>query len=84
MKELIDAYGLDVVQAYMAHIQVRRLCAVISNVPPFAQENAEVAVRDMLKEIAAKAKVDAPTIKPSILVMSFGFILTHCLVGEGS
>lgn len=35
---LIDYYGLDVVQAYMAHIQ----------------ENAEVAVRDMLREIAGR------------------------------
>ncbi|KAM3956815.1 LOW QUALITY PROTEIN: 5-oxoprolinase [Aphomia sociella] len=37
--ELIDQYGLDVVQAYMAHIQ----------------KNAELAVRDMLKEIASNA-----------------------------
>lgn len=37
--ELIEQYGLDVVQAYMAHIQ----------------KNAEVAVRDMLKDIAKKA-----------------------------
>jgi 5-oxoprolinase (ATP-hydrolysing) len=36
--ELIDAYGLDVVQAYMHHIQT----------------NAEVAVRDMLREIGTK------------------------------
>jgi 5-oxoprolinase (ATP-hydrolysing) len=36
--ELIDAYGLDVVQAYMHHIQA----------------NAEVAVRDMLREIGTK------------------------------
>ncbi|XP_033609037.1 5-oxoprolinase isoform X3 [Cryptotermes secundus] len=36
--ELIDAYGLDVVQAYMRHIQT----------------NAEVAVRDMLREIGTK------------------------------
>ncbi|XP_063542483.1 5-oxoprolinase [Cydia strobilella] len=36
--ELIGHYGLDVVQAYMAHIQ----------------KNAEIAVRDMLKEIASK------------------------------
>lgn len=35
MTELIDAYGLDVVQAYMYHIQ----------------KNAEFAVRDMLKNI---------------------------------
>lgn len=38
--ELIDAYGLDVVQAYMNYIQ----------------QNAELAVRDMLKEIARKTK----------------------------
>lgn len=38
--ELIDSYGLHVVQAYMAYIQ----------------QNAEVAVRDMLKEIARKTK----------------------------
>ncbi|XP_013191832.1 5-oxoprolinase [Amyelois transitella] len=39
--ELIDQYGLDVVQAYMTHIQ----------------RNAEIAVRDMLKEIAKNALV---------------------------
>ncbi|KAK3086761.1 hypothetical protein FSP39_022921 [Pinctada imbricata] len=38
--ELIDEYGLDVVQAYMTHIQ----------------NNAEIAVQDMLKEIAYKTK----------------------------
>lgn len=38
--ELIDSYGLGVVQAYMA----------------FIQENAEIAVRDMLKEIARKTR----------------------------
>jgi len=38
--ELIDEYGLDVVQAYMAHIQ----------------NNAEVAVREMLREIAARTR----------------------------
>lgn len=37
--ELINEYGLDVVQAYMTHIQA----------------NAELAVRDMLKEIARNA-----------------------------
>lgn len=35
MTELINSYGLDVVQAYMDHIQ----------------KNAELAVRDMLKNI---------------------------------
>ncbi|KAM9308642.1 5-oxoprolinase [Gastrophryne carolinensis] len=38
VNELIDVYGLEVVQAYMAHIQA----------------NAEVAVREMLKEFAAR------------------------------
>jgi 5-oxoprolinase (ATP-hydrolysing) len=38
--DLIDAYGLDVVQAYMGYIQ----------------ENAEIAVREMLKEIGTKTK----------------------------
>lgn len=38
--ELIQQYGLDVVQAYMGHIQT----------------NAEVAVRDMLKTVAKDAK----------------------------
>lgn len=37
--ELIDQYGLEVVQAYMRHIQ----------------SNAELAVRDMLREVAKKA-----------------------------
>ncbi|XP_025832170.1 5-oxoprolinase isoform X2 [Agrilus planipennis] len=36
VRELIDFYGLDVVQAYMGHIQT----------------NAELAVRDMLREVA--------------------------------
>ena len=36
MGELIDQYGLDVVQAYMTHIR----------------DNAETAVRDMLKELS--------------------------------
>jgi 5-oxoprolinase (ATP-hydrolysing) len=38
--ELIDAYGLKVVQAYMDYIQ----------------KNAELAVRDMLREIAIDTK----------------------------
>lgn len=38
--ELMDEYGLDVVQAYMKYIQ----------------ENAEVAVKEMLREIAKKTK----------------------------
>ncbi|CAH1778849.1 unnamed protein product [Owenia fusiformis] len=40
VRELIDEYGLDVVQAYMTHIQ----------------NNAEVAVKEMLQEIARKTK----------------------------
>ncbi|KAL0277618.1 UNVERIFIED_CONTAM: hypothetical protein PYX00_004848 [Menopon gallinae] len=39
VQELIDEYGLEVVQAYMSHIQ----------------KNAELAVRDMLREIGQKA-----------------------------
>nr|XP_033788894.1 5-oxoprolinase isoform X2 [Geotrypetes seraphini]XP_033788895.1 5-oxoprolinase isoform X2 [Geotrypetes seraphini]XP_033788896.1 5-oxoprolinase isoform X2 [Geotrypetes seraphini] len=38
VNELIDVYGLEVVQAYMAHIQA----------------NAEIAVRDMLREFAER------------------------------
>jgi 5-oxoprolinase (ATP-hydrolysing) len=45
VKGLIDGCGLDVVLAYMQYIQ----------------ENAEIAVRDMLKEIAAKALADTGT-----------------------
>ncbi|XP_060073815.1 5-oxoprolinase-like [Ylistrum balloti] len=40
INELIDEYGLDVVQAYMGHIQT----------------NAEIAVQEMLREIARKTK----------------------------
>lgn len=40
VSELIDVYGLKVVQAYMDYIK----------------ENAEIAVRDMLKEIARTTK----------------------------
>uniref|UniRef100_A0A182LW39 5-oxoprolinase n=1 Tax=Anopheles culicifacies TaxID=139723 RepID=A0A182LW39_9DIPT len=40
VSELIDAYGLSVVQAYMGHMQ----------------QNAELAVRDMLKAIAKDAR----------------------------
>lgn len=39
VRELIDHYGLEVVQAYMGHIQ----------------SNAELAVRDMLKKVAEDA-----------------------------
>jgi len=38
VNELIDYYGVDVVQAYMGHIQA----------------NAEVAVRNMLREIGQR------------------------------
>ena len=41
VNELIDHYSLDVVQAYMGHIQA----------------NAEVAVRDMLKLIGSEAQM---------------------------
>ncbi|XP_071092367.1 LOW QUALITY PROTEIN: 5-oxoprolinase-like [Haliotis cracherodii] len=47
ISELIDEYGLEVVQAYMAHIQ----------------NNAEVAVGDMLREIARDTKVRTGTTK---------------------
>lgn len=40
VSELINSYGLNVVQAYMDYIQ----------------QNAELAVRDMLKEIARNTK----------------------------
>ncbi|XP_052817623.1 5-oxoprolinase-like [Mya arenaria] len=45
IKGLIDEYGLEVVQAYMAHIQ----------------DNAEIAVRDMLREIARKTRARTGT-----------------------
>ena len=67
MTELIDAYGLNVVQAYMQHIQVHssRPCfhfqdnihLTLELCLSFLQENAEVAVREMLKEIGEKTKV---------------------------
>lgn len=43
VNELIDIYGLDVVQAYMGHIQ----------------QNAELAVRDMLKLVGNKVLRDS-------------------------
>ncbi|CAB0043698.1 unnamed protein product [Trichogramma brassicae] len=51
VNELVQAYGLDVVQAYMKHIQ----------------DNAELAVRDMLKEVGNKLinKFGRPTITAS-------------------
>ncbi|KAF7272126.1 hypothetical protein GWI33_015069, partial [Rhynchophorus ferrugineus] len=45
VSELIDQYGLEVVQAYMTHIQT----------------NAEVAVRDMLREVARNASARTGT-----------------------
>lgn len=47
--ELIDTYGLDVVQAYMGHIQ----------------ENAELSVRNMLREVGTKqlAKTKSPVLE---------------------
>ena len=40
MNELIDYYGIEVVQAYMSHIQ----------------ETAELAVKDLLREVGQKVK----------------------------
>ncbi len=80
VKELIDSYGLEVVQAYMGHIQVHagapggggEIYSYIADIYYFAkfhpnynvcvssafiQENAELAVRDMLKTIAANTLV---------------------------
>lgn len=62
--ELIRHHGLPVVQAYMAHIQVRPTAPWghprtplgtpgPTVTPPCAQANAEVAVREMLKDFAA-------------------------------
>ena len=42
MNELVGEYGLDVVQAYMEHIQ----------------HNAELAVRDLLRDVAARSVSD--------------------------
>lgn len=59
--ELIDSYGLAVVQAYMGYIQVtskskqERRKFVLGTVAAFVlmlQANAELAVRDMLREFA--------------------------------
>lgn len=61
--ELIGQYGLDVVQAYMGHIQVRQTLgvglgsgrqaagprALAAAQASFPQANAELAVRDMLR-----------------------------------
>lgn len=45
MNELIDSYGMEVVQAYMSHIQ----------------NNAELAVRDLLRDVAKRFKRDNST-----------------------
>ena len=62
MKELITAYGMDVVQAYMKYIQ----------------ENAELAVREMLKEIASQPKV-GPILSPSTITSYSSHLITHTL-----
>jgi 5-oxoprolinase (ATP-hydrolysing) len=51
--ELIDQYGLEVVQAYMHHVQA----------------NAEEAVREMLKSMAAFAASQSPEAKQGNLVV---------------
>lgn len=62
--ELIDSYGLSVVQAYMGYIQVptqwntvkekqRYLCSATAFMLMF-QSNAELAVRDMLRDFARR------------------------------
>lgn len=65
--ELIDTYGLAVVQAYMGYIQVK-ICFLLNTVYIYVccgsaallwsvfQSNAEVAVRDMLKEFARRRR----------------------------
>lgn len=66
--ELIDGYGLAVVQAYMGYIQVatksktrsRQIC--VASVTPLRpsclvlQSNAELAVRDMLRDFARRTR----------------------------
>ena len=59
VQELISDYGLNVVQAYMNHIQVCQFCegnCLQSNVK-LLQQNAELGVREMLMEIGSKTKV---------------------------
>lgn len=53
MTELINSYGLDTVQAYMGHIQVIFIC-IYCIIYCLQQENAEVAVREMLKMIGTQ------------------------------
>ncbi|CAM6093520.1 unnamed protein product [Calypogeia fissa] len=53
IQELIDQYGLDVVQAYMLHVQA----------------NAEAAVRDMLREMAEVAVQRSTSVKEGDLVV---------------
>lgn len=60
VRELISDYGLNVVQAYMNHIQVRIYIHVhiaLSVTMKPLQENAELGVREMLMEIGSKTKV---------------------------
>lgn len=61
--ELIDSYGLAVVQAYMGYIQVtskeEEQKFVLSTVAAFVlmlQSNAELAVRDMLREFSCRRR----------------------------
>jgi hypothetical protein len=51
VQELIGQYSLAVVQAYMQHIQ----------------HNAEMAVRDMLKDIALARKVCGPSLQSNLV-----------------
>ncbi|KAF9610108.1 hypothetical protein IFM89_019973 [Coptis chinensis] len=52
IKELIEQYGLDVVQAYMTHVQT----------------NAEGAVREMLKSVSARVSTLSPDCREKDLV----------------
>lgn len=63
--ELIDSYGLAVVQAYMGYIQVTSKSKeeepkfVLGTVAAFVlmlQSNAELAVRDMLREFSCRRR----------------------------
>ncbi|KAI3837697.1 hypothetical protein MKW98_027056 [Papaver atlanticum] len=53
IKELIEQYGLDVVQAYMTHVQT----------------NAEEAVREMLKSVASKVASKSSNIPKDIVTI---------------
>lgn len=52
IKELIDQYGLEIVQAYMRYVQL----------------NAEVAVREMLKAVAAKVSASLSNEKENVMI----------------